>query len=437
MSRRWLRIPLAACLMGVVSSVAVAWAAASWSDRGQWTARDIGSWVWDAPVGADDGPLIASRVGWAVVEREASGSVWSGKNHHTHVQYELRAGWPWPSLSRQIDRQADDGVSYEDPPQSLAEGLSLGAIGESISVPNGRYMPVVPLAGCIASAAAHAGLWLVVIFATRVVVGPVIICACSSEARKRFHANWAEDFEECVKPRRRDALALVLMLAPASKAGWRPRGRTLVVWCLLGVVGTVAFAWLAAVVVDPRPVDRSGIYTWETKHEQQSQPRMIEGAQVELAFVGFGIARYEVLGSSWSGTSSYEWTEVGWPCSALQYRLRQMGGVTPGSGLRSGVVLKQSSGLADTLLTREWRLPIRPLWKGLAFDVLAWGGIAAAASVPIWLVLAVRRVRTRRCPWCAYPMGTRPMCSECGSPLTRHSDRGDGQVLLPKEPPPT
>lgn len=62
-------------------------------------------------------------------------------------------------------------------------------------------------------------------------------------------------------------------------------------------------------------------------------------------------------------------------------------------------------------------LPLTPIWSGFAIDTLFF----AAASA---LTLAMRRWMIRRwrlkrgrCPACKYPIGTSPVCTECGEAL--------------------
>ena len=60
------------------------------------------------------------------------------------------------------------------------------------------------------------------------------------------------------------------------------------------------------------------------------------------------------------------------------------------------------------------RLPLRPIWPGLAVNTLSYAAL-------LWLLLFApstfrRHVRARRglCPACGYPVGESAVCSECG-----------------------
>jgi hypothetical protein len=59
-------------------------------------------------------------------------------------------------------------------------------------------------------------------------------------------------------------------------------------------------------------------------------------------------------------------------------------------------------------------LPFGPMWPGCAIDILFW----TAAAALVWFVplLARRLVRRwrHRCIACGYPIGTSPVCTECG-----------------------
>jgi hypothetical protein len=71
--------------------------------------------------------------------------------------------------------------------------------------------------------------------------------------------------------------------------------------------------------------------------------------------------------------------------------------------------------------TEPRALPYGPLWPGLLLNTASY---AAGA----WLLIALpgtirhrRRVRHNLCPHCAYPIGTSPVCTECGRPLEPRS----------------
>ena len=66
-------------------------------------------------------------------------------------------------------------------------------------------------------------------------------------------------------------------------------------------------------------------------------------------------------------------------------------------------------------------LAMRPYWPGFAINRLFYATI-------LWLLFvapgfARRRIRIKRglCPACGYPVGTNPVCTECGKPVTVRS----------------
>jgi hypothetical protein len=86
--------------------------------------------------------------------------------------------------------------------------------------------------------------------------------------------------------------------------------------------------------------------------------------------------------------------------------------------------------LARTSLFGTRDFPFRPLWPGFAINTLFYAAI-------LWLLFAApfvlrrwRRVRRGLCPACGYPVGTSPVCTECGAELKTHkrtnAESGDG-----------
>jgi hypothetical protein len=66
-------------------------------------------------------------------------------------------------------------------------------------------------------------------------------------------------------------------------------------------------------------------------------------------------------------------------------------------------------------------LPLRPIWPGFAINTVFYAAM-------LWVVFAGpgklrRTIRRRRglCPACAYPVGTSPVCTECGKPVKARS----------------
>ncbi len=75
--------------------------------------------------------------------------------------------------------------------------------------------------------------------------------------------------------------------------------------------------------------------------------------------------------------------------------------------------------LGDPFSLSARRLPLAPVWPGLAVNTLLYAGTVGLAC---WAPGAFRRERRRRCalcPNCAYPMGVSDVCTECGRPVRR------------------
>jgi hypothetical protein len=136
-----------------------------------------------------------------------------------------------------------------------------------------------------------------------------------------------------------------------------------------------------------------------------------------------GKTRY--LESEWPGFGAGDkpfWiqsvNQCGLPCLSLEWMMHypadpsamsgwQIGGIAPPTWIRDSADLSK-------------RLAYEPIWPGFAFNTIFYAAI-------LWLLFfapgALRRtIRRRRglCPACAYPIGTSPVCTECGTSLLRH-----------------
>src|SRR5262249_11196420 len=102
---------------------------------------------------------------------------------------------------------------------------------------------------------------------------------------------------------------------------------------------------------------------------------------------------------------------AGWPMKTLEgaswERLRLS---SASKWTENLIVIKSSANPASDL----W-LPTRPLLWETAVDAIAYGALFAALYAIARLVRRRIRVRRGRCPACAYPVGTSPVCTECGN----------------------
>jgi hypothetical protein len=62
-------------------------------------------------------------------------------------------------------------------------------------------------------------------------------------------------------------------------------------------------------------------------------------------------------------------------------------------------------------------LPLRPLWPGFAINTIFYAAVLALVFFVPRKVRRFVRVRRGRCPACAYPVGSSPVCTECGAAL--------------------
>jgi hypothetical protein len=89
--------------------------------------------------------------------------------------------------------------------------------------------------------------------------------------------------------------------------------------------------------------------------------------------------------------------------------------------IHSGFVLdSERFGQQTAIDLSERVLPLSPLWPGFAINTIFYAAI-------LWLVFAFpfvmrrrRRIKRGLCPACAYPVGTSPVCTECGKAVNSH-----------------
>jgi hypothetical protein len=95
-------------------------------------------------------------------------------------------------------------------------------------------------------------------------------------------------------------------------------------------------------------------------------------------------------------------------------------------GVRAGIDLSATD--ADPSNAMYWRaLPLEPLWPGFAINTIFYAAILwVLFFAPGKLKRAIRR-RRGLCPACAYPIGSSPVCTECGASLPFPSGEGPGE----------
>jgi hypothetical protein len=74
--------------------------------------------------------------------------------------------------------------------------------------------------------------------------------------------------------------------------------------------------------------------------------------------------------------------------------------------------------ISTVLSNGFYRAPYRPIWPGFAINTIFYAAV-------LWVMFFApgkvkRTIRRRRglCPTCAYPVGSSPVCTECGAAVT-------------------
>lgn len=201
---------------------------------------------------------------------------------------------------------------------------------------------------------------------------------------------------------------------------------------LLGAIVNVAVAWACALWAFDDSSIRS-INEWPDA-EGGDRERLLanhyqgrEGWRTVVGdYDGFGVARRSFIQLSSDGVYSSDGQpdlvriEAGWPMPALTGSFWTMG-----SRLNSRI--QQSIPIPIRLVypsnTRATAddctlVPILPLWPGFAINTLLY-------AATLWLLFAGpfalrRAIRRRRglCIACGYPIGSSPVCTECGAAVT-------------------
>lgn len=187
----------------------------------------------------------------------------------------------------------------------------------------------------------------------------------------------------------------------------------------LGAVTTVAVAWAAA-IIDPtiKPpsnlsvkYDSAGrmwiVWDWrtlglETWEFWQHEPDLSLPREFDDLTARFHPATWVTLPSDeWKNGHDYTTTAFGLPALCLKG--------TDGSGPSTYLCL----GPQGTA-----RLPVEPIWRGLAIDTGAWTATWAALLLAPGLLRSRRRARWGCCPSCGYNLAGLPRggpCPECVS----------------------
>jgi len=197
----------------------------------------------------------------------------------------------------------------------------------------------------------------------------------------------------------------------------------------IGLIATVLSAWACATWSQPTGSDAiwlAGVRReFFDKAPSAYTSRPSDGLFVALGYYGFGVQflhvavdgyKTELLGPSNQSSSRLNLVRAGWPYAAMEGWLEYQRTVfTPAfpPKYHFAIVDKKRVIQADRISV-ERMIPLRPIWPGFVMNWLFW----SLAFGLLWLaVIAGRRfVRhlRRQCGSCGYPVGTSPVCTECG-----------------------
>ena len=180
------------------------------------------------------------------------------------------------------------------------------------------------------------------------------------------------------------------------------------IFLLLGAIVNVAVAWGCALWTPRRfedyrgYLDNSLIETRWSDIVVQFPPYQDLHAH-EKHFIGHSYLHVGCLTTTGIAQNHQQWRS-GWPGRSFIGEKR-IPGDDGGSWLRYNWTDFNHS------------VPLRPLWPGFALNtvfyaLLLWPLLAAPG-----IVRRRRRLKRGLCPACAYPIGTSPVCTECGKEL--------------------
>lgn len=199
----------------------------------------------------------------------------------------------------------------------------------------------------------------------------------------------------------------------------------LVVFLVLGAVVNVAVAWgcifkleqaVASGNAQENPMGMRRVAALQAIADRVlSDPVMVPG--LWIGDEGFGATLDEIIdlgsfdaASPKRSRAFFAQFAAGWPLNSLQGWAY---GRRPSEPEDISLLRIQTSPVDHS---RQF-LPIAPSWPGFAINTVFYSGAC-------WLLLAAplalrrrRRIKRGLCPRCKYPVGTSPVCTECGKPV--------------------
>jgi len=212
-----------------------------------------------------------------------------------------------------------------------------------------------------------------------------------------------------------------------------------VVFLAIGMAANLMVMWGCAYWSSPSPFDARFLGAKRMEFFARNRADYVQlpfdSMWVGMAFHGRGAEfleisiesseREDIVGPRLSMMPCLNLIRAGWPCLGLEGWILEDG--TPGRpaflpSIHYAIGLPNNYVNASRL-SMQRVLPLKPMWPGLLKNWVFW----TAAVVMIWMIpwtarRIVRRIR-HRCAACGYPVGTSPVCTECGRRVTAMEPR--------------
>lgn len=200
-----------------------------------------------------------------------------------------------------------------------------------------------------------------------------------------------------------------------------------IVWLIVGCIISTLVAWGCVAISANRTLDvrrlgqmRAAQYE-EEERQRAAGEASFGGRYLSGLYLSFGTRVLTIK----SAPSQRGWREehtAGWPMVSLQAQRIADIGRSPvwRAGVRLGKLsliyptADKSPVITGPTIATDRLLPIAPIWPAFAINAAFWAAMC-------WLVWRIAGWMTRwqrglrgMCGWCAYPIGTSPVCTECG-----------------------
>ena len=188
---------------------------------------------------------------------------------------------------------------------------------------------------------------------------------------------------------------------------------------LLGAVLTVAAAWAPALWYDFFGEDSGNVSAVTNDDLQWWRATVSADADHELTKV----VRRDRVSLGFDLVSMYSIKEVlkaeafrgrfGFPLQSLEYSQWELDPYpfrAPAWQTRGCWILNRGGA---TIIT----FPLIPIWSGFGIDTLFFAALSTLILAGWRRLIRRRRLKRGRCPACKYPIGTSPVCTECGEAL--------------------